>query len=506
MKKKNILFICTDQHRKDSLSFYNNSTLCSTPNLDKLANHSIIFDRAYTTCPVCTPARCSMQTGLFPSTTGMETNCFQNGCSTHELVDSPIILSRRLQKANYSPLYTGKWHLGFGTKKEGDFDGDKLLKALKEENKWDVAAYEKYGTVPTEVGFIGDDFPGHGQGGWHFDQFKQYLKDNNLTLEIENTTGYKNIGDHSTVGEVKSPIESTIEYFLVERAINLIDDSTKEDKPFYLSLNFWGPHEPFFAPSEYLEKYKNVKIPKWDSFDENIKNHPRMLDIIRRGEQPWSFFENTLRHYYAVISHIDNQIGRLFDYLKEKNIYDDTVIIFTTDHGDYQGVHGGLENKSYGMYDDITNIPLLLKPAIKNYKSYHNDKLVSTNDFYATVLDIAGEKKDYNEGRSLLPFIDNFDINWSNEIMCEGLGAFDVIVTQRMYIKDNIKYIFNGVDKDQLFDLEKDENEVNNLIDKEPELLNSMKLAFSKYLKDNNFPLYAMFSKINHINEWDFTN
>ena len=339
MKKKNILFICTDQHRKDSLSFYNDSTICSTPNLDKLANESVIFDRAYTSCPVCTPARSSMQTGLFPSTTGMETNCFQNGCATHELVDSPIILSRRLRKAGYDPLYTGKWHLGFGSKKDADFVSEQLIIDLEKEHKWSVKAYEEFGTVPTEVGFIGDDFPGHGKGGWHFDQFKQYLKDNNLELEIENTTGHKNEGDHSTVGEVKSPIESTIEHFLVNSSMDLINNSISNDKPFCLSLNFWGPHEPFFAPKEYLDKYRDVKIPEWGSFNEDIKNHPRMLDIIRRREQPWDFFENTLRHYYACISHIDNQIGRLLSYLKENNLYDDTVIIFTTDHGDYQGVY-----------------------------------------------------------------------------------------------------------------------------------------------------------------------
>ena len=506
MSAKNILFICTDQHRQDSLKPYNKQSICNTPNLDKLSDESVIFDNAYSSCPVCTPARSSMQCGLFPSTTGMETNSFQTGCRTHEIPDNPLLLSRRLIKQNYSPLFTGKWHLGVGKDKTKTWEGSELLRVYDELNEWDVEAFRNYGTLPTDVGYVGDDFPGHGNGGWHYKQFKQYLKDNNLELNINNTTGLKNPGDHSTYGEVTSPIESTIEYFLVNRSMDLIEESRKETKPFFLSLNFWGPHEPFFAPTEYLNKYKDVKIPAWKSFDEDPNNQPKMLEILRRPEKDWSFFENTLRHYYAVIEHIDNQIGRLINYLKENGLYDDTVIIFTSDHGDYQGVHGGLENKSYGMYDDITKIPLMIKPAMKDYEGHHEKALVGTCDLYATVLDIAGSTGDWGDGRSLIPFIDDKNHIWPDEIMCEGLGACEVITTQRMYRKGNIKYVFNGSDKDQLFDLENDKEELINLADSDKALLKEMQLSFASYLKKNNFPIYNLLCKLNHLNEWDFSN
>lgn len=505
-KKKNILFICTDQHRWDSLSFYNKDTVCKAPNLEALSNESVVFNNSYASCPVCTPARSSMQCGLFPSTTGMETNSFQSGCRTHEIPDNPLLLSRRLIEKGYTPLYTGKWHLGVGNDKTKTEEGTSLLKVYDELNEWDVKAFENYGTLPTDVGYIGDDFPGHGNGGWKYKQFREYLKKNNLELDIENTTGHKNPGDHSTVGEVKSPIESTIEYFLVERSKELIEGTLNDDKPFYLNLNFWGPHEPFFAPSEYLKMYENVHIPEWKSFKENTENHPKMLDMLRRPEEPWSFFENTLRHYYAVISHIDCQIGRLINYLKEKNLYDDTMIIFSADHGDYQGVHGGLENKSYGMYDDITKIPLFIKPAEKNFKGYKSDALVGTCDFYATILDEAGAKDNMGEGRSLEPFFTDNNPQWDDEIMCEGLGACEIIATQRMFRKGNIKYVFNGVDKDQLFDLKEDPEEMTDLSMSNPELLKKMRLAFASYLKKHNFPIYSMLCKMNHLNEWDFSN
>jgi arylsulfatase A-like enzyme len=504
-KKKNILFICTDQHRFDSLAFNNKNTICKTPNLDKLSEESVVFSNSYASCPVCTPARSSMQSGLFPSTTGMETNSFQTGCRTHELPDNPLLLSRRLIERGYNPLYTGKWHLGVGKDKTKTFEGTELLRVYDELHEWDVKAFENYGTLPTEIGYTGDDFPGHGNGGWHFKQFQSYLKENNLTLEIENTTGHKNPGDHSTVGEVKSPIESTIEYYLVERSKTLIDDQLNDDKPFYLNLNFWGPHEPFFAPTEYLKMYENVHIPEWNSFSESAEGQPKMLNILRRPEQPWSFFEDTLRHYYAVISHIDCQIGRLISYLKEKNLYDDTMIIFSADHGDYQGTHGGLENKSYGMYDDITKIPLMIKPAESNFEGYKTDALVGTCDFYATILDEAGDNGNMGDGRSLLPFLKDKNPTWDDEIMSEGLGACEVIATQRMYRKGDIKYVFNGVDKDQLFDLKNDPEEMNDLLETEPELLREMRLSFASYLKKHNFPIYNLLCRMNNLNEWDFS-
>ena len=94
-KKKNILLIFTDQHRADTLSCYNQDTLCQTPYIDALTRESVVFNNAYTTCPVCSPARSSLMSGSYPSKTGMETNLYQSGCRTHELQDTPYLLSRR---------------------------------------------------------------------------------------------------------------------------------------------------------------------------------------------------------------------------------------------------------------------------------------------------------------------------------------------------------------------------------------------------------------------------
>lgn len=510
MKKKNIIFICTDQHRQDSLKCYNSNTLCKTPNIDALSNNSVVFDNAYTSCPVCTPARSSMQTGFYPSKTGMETNSFQTGTRTHELHDMPHLLSRRLETIGYQLGYTGKWHLGVGKDKTSTAEGKSLLAAQKK-GFMESGAYSNYGCLPTDIGYVGDDFPGHGAGGFGYPQFKQYLKDNNLELKIINEEHGPRPGDHSTTGEITSPIESTIEYYLVDRAISIIDGFLHNDEPFYFNLNFWGPHEPFFAPTQYLDMYRDMTIPKWKSFDEDVSDAPRIYELIRRPELDWEFFQNTLRHYYACISHIDDQIGRLFNYLKEKGIWDDTVIIFSADHGDNQGVHGKLENKSYSMYDDTTKIPMLIKPAIKDYTGYKQHALVGTCDIYATILDSAGftpnDELGFCNGRPMTPFIDDATTPWSDEIVSEGMGAFSVVTTQRMFRKGNYKYVFNGADKDQFFDLANDSYELNNLINN-PEykdIVLTVKNQFADWMDRNGDIIRDAYCKINRIKEWKDT-
>lgn len=511
-KKKNIVFICTDQHRTDTLSAYHKNTVCRTPNLDALAEESVVFDHAYSSNPVCSPARCSMQTGLYPSKTGMETNLYQTGTRTHELQDTDYLLSRRLNQAGYAAAYTGKWHLGFGRDKTASAEGNILLDRMKQ-GYMEGAAYENYGTLPTDIGYLGDDFPGHGNGGWAYPQFQEYLKENGLTLEIINQGPDRRPGDHSFMGEVVSPIESTIEYYVTERAIELTKKMVSQGKPFFMNLNFWGPHEPFFAPTAFLDLYRTVELPSWPSFEEPAENMPGIYEMLRRPEKDWSFFQETLRHYYACVTHIDGQIGRYIAYLKENGLYDNTVILFSADHGDNQGCHGKLENKSYGMYDDTARIPLMIKPAVSEvtgsvYEGYHQKALVGTCDIYATILSQAGfvpaDDHGFGDGRDLSGFIAEREMAWSDEIVTEGMGALDIVATQRMYRKGKYKYVFTAGDMDQLFDMEADPFEMDNLAGKAEfgPLLLDMKNCFADWMKRNGDPARAGFCKMNRIQEW----
>lgn len=498
MDKPNIILIMTDQHRMDSLGCYGNK-VCQTPNFDELAKDGVVFTNAYTTNPVCTPARSSIQTGLYPSKNGMETNIYCPGCRVNELIDSSRLLSRRLEDIGYSIGYTGKWHLGIGKDKKNDYE----YKAHYSNNNICSSNYlDSEGTLPTDVGYEGDDFPGHGEGGYRYNQYKEYLKENGLEFIVE---GYdKPANGYTDFGKVTSPIESTNEYYLVERTIKYLEEFKDRDKPFYFQLNFWGPHNPHYAPEKYLKLYENESFEPWISFDEDLVNKPKIHNRLRRFDIGWDVFEKSLKHYYAFVTSIDAQIGRLIEYLKKNDLYDNTVIIFLPDHGDSHGCHKGLENKSYHMYEETTHIPLIIKPMSDWQFSSKVESFVNTCDIYSTILDIAGsiEEGSDSDGSSLLPFLQGKKTEaWTDCVVTEGLGVSGVLETQRMLRKKNMKYVFHTADIDELYDLEEDPYEMNNLIyNKEySKKLMDMKKSLYDWMDNHNDFIIKDFKKLANI-------
>ncbi len=154
--KPNIILILTDQHRLSAIGAYS-EMVCKTPNLDKLAAEGILFKNAYTASPLCSPARASLITGQHIHAHRMGSNAGNYGSNISELPDSPDLLSRRLAQAGYACGYTGKWHLGRD---------------------------EKHSVLPSQRGFVGQDIPGHGDGGHHHHEFKKYIKDNGIEHNI----------------------------------------------------------------------------------------------------------------------------------------------------------------------------------------------------------------------------------------------------------------------------------------------------------------------------------
>lgn len=496
-KKPNIFLIMTDQHRADTMPYMRARAVPETPALASLARSSVCFPQAYTTCPVCTPARSSLYTGLYPSRTGMCTNIYNAGCETNELADRPFLLSRRLEAAGYACGYTGKWHLGLGKDKASSFEGRKLLKRME---RGDMCgdAYLGYGTLPTDVGFTGDDFPGHGDGGWETPQFEAYLKARGLTLKMEDKYGHNLEGYHSRGAIITSGIETTVEHFLVERAISIVDALSSGSAPFFMSLNFWGPHEPYYVPKEYYEKYRGMKIDPWESFAAPHRATPGHR-VLARPLQDWAFFEENLRRYYAYIEYMDYEIGRFIAHLREKGLYDDGVVLFTADHGDSQGCHGGLENKAYHMYEETVKIPMMVKvPGGTGGRLC--DALVGTCDVYATILDAAGlhDPAEHQCGESMLPYVEKPDTQGRRGIMTEGVGAFPVIATQRMYREGAYKYIFNFAGTDELYDLARDPHELKNLADDaaQADTLSLLRMHMYENMLAHGDPCASMFAKI----------
>jgi arylsulfatase A-like enzyme len=487
--QQNILIIFTDQQRADTLSCYNPDGICQTPHLDLLAAQSTVFHNAYTVCTVCSPARASLQTGVYPHAHGVEANVYGRGCLVHELPDSESLLSRRLLQAGYSAGYTGKWHLG-----EGGAAGMPDAGGLR------AAMAPKASGLPTDLGYEGDDFPGHGGGGYAYPLYKEYLQKNGLSFDVAGRDNYG--GGHTTTGEVTSPLESTNEYFLVNQAIHFIGQFRLRNRPFCFQLHFWGPHEPFFAPTQFLDLYRDRPIPPWPNFNEDRSQKPNYHNRFRRADEPWEFWENALRYYYGFMSSIDAQIGRLIDYLKACDLYDNTAIIFSTDHGDSQGCHGGIENKSYHMYQETVRIPLFIKPASPDCKRCDVDAFVNTCDLYSSILDLAGLPAELiraGHGRSLLPFVqDKEPRGWRQSIVCEGLTATGIQCSHRMIRHGNWKYVFYASGTDELYNLQEDPWEITNLINEPAYAHNRTQLQhlLHQWMADHGDPIRSDYERL----------
>lgn len=486
-KRQNIIFILTDQQRKDLLECYG-STMCKTPAINLLATEGIVFENAYAVAPLCTPARASIQTGVYPNRHGMQNNLFQPGCLLHELPDTPKLLSRQLERAGYARGYTGKWHLGYG-KEAYENPHFTTYPVSGSVNKVVYPSFYRDGSsLPTDLGFEGDDFPGHGDGGHNYPQYQKYLKEKGLTHDVN--IDQKTLVVRNRCGEITSSVESAIDYYLVERAISHIDCLSTRKDPFFFMLSFWGPHIPAFVPTEFYEAYRELSIPPWPTFNEDQKFKPSIHNT-KRINVPWSYFETYTRYTLAYYEFIDNQVGRLLKYLKSRDLYNDSFIIYSSDHGDSLGIHGGLVDKGFHMYEETCSIPLIVKAPVSMEIRGREPRFVNTTDLYSTILDIAGiPKGNYEcEGRSLLPLIVGKKIHdWPNVVVSEFSGLAYVTYSQRMIRKGKFKYIFNCGDLDELYDLQDDPYETRNLaVEKESAaLLKEMRVALSNWMIEHN--------------------
>ncbi len=459
-EKNNILLILTDEQRLSEFGAYG-STPCKTPNLDRLAKESVLFENAYTTCPLCSPARATVLTGLYPHSHGITCNTADTGCNVQELNDSPFLLPRIMPEYGYSCGYNGKWHLG---SEQGNMFNSNRKPA-----------------VPSDFGFEGLDFPGHGGIGMGYPQYKKYLSDNNyeLDIKINKDMGLLHYGTWSGGKEIGVP------HFITDCTISLMEDFRRRNKPFFMHHNFWGPHLPYFVPEEYFRMYENVEIPEWENFNWEPAEEKNSLYRIKwlpgSNRKNWKAWEKLIKHKYAFMTYIDHQIGRMLDYLDKSGLRENTTIIFTSDHGDNLGGHGGLASKGFGHFEDTHHIPLLINQP-ETAPEIRKD-LTSLADIYPTILDIAGINSDAKtHGHSLL----DKSVPPREYVVTEFHGLNSVVLTMRTIRSGNLKYGWTCVGSDELYDLEKDPNETVNLIDDPAysrELVN-LKLMLRDWMKE----------------------
>ncbi|OOS00312.1 arylsulfatase [Haemophilus paracuniculus] len=441
----NIIYILLDQVRKDMLGTYGHK-LVKTPNLDRLAKDGIRFNNAFTPASVCGPARTSLFTGLMPSSHGIIKNGEKGGIGEISQT-SPNIA--RLE--GYNTYVVGKWHVG--------------TKSVPEDYEIKGHNFDGYG------------YPGSGvyknlvfnQPPTHSNRYREWLLEKGYEAP---TVSKAYFGDNPHLrtqelcGLLSGTREETIEYFIIDEAKRYIQESLNEGKPFFAWINFWGPHTPCVVPEPYYSMYDPNQIVLDESFFTPLEGKPGHFRTISKMWGMWEASEDRWREviskFWGYITMIDDAIGELFAFLEENNLYENTFLVATADHGDAMGAHRMIEKGEF-MFESTYNIPLIIKDPQSNRVNQEDDNLVYLHDLTSTVYDVAEQKiPEAFQGETILPITRQNQANQRKGVLGQLAGHF-VYFEQRMWRRKDYKLVFNATDVCELYDIRQDPAEMHNL-------------------------------------------
>lgn len=417
-KNRQVVLIMTDTQRHDMVSCYADNGL-KTPNIDRIAENGVRFQKAYTTQPVCQPARAGIFTGMFPSTCGSFTNSV--GIS-----DNIRTIGKRLEDKRIHTAFVGKWHLD-----GGDYFGlGKCPEGFDESYWFDMKNY---------LDAMTDD-------------------DRLLSRTAENMHAHA--------------FDSSFTYAhqCTDRAVDFLEKHGKED--FFLTVSYDEPHDPYICPREFWEQYEDYRFPKSDNVYDTLEGKPAYQQVWADGRQHQdkSALEIVHPFYFGCNSYVDTQIGRVLDAVEA--IAPDAVVIYTSDHGDFLHSHS-LTGKGPAVYEEITHIPMLIQGrGIPN--RVVDESVVSHIDIAPTIFELMGfEVPKIFQGKSLVPQLLDpakpvnsfvFMEFGRYEVDHDGFGAFQPL---RAAYDGRFKLSVNLLSTDELYDLKEDPAELVNLIEDE---------------------------------------
>ncbi len=442
--KPNLLFIMTDEQRFDTLAAYGNKNI-HAPNLNKLADRSVVFQRAYVTQPVCTPSRSAMMTGLWPHTNG----CIDNAQSLKE--DTPC-LPEMVNDPAYRTGYLGKWHLGDEVFAQHGFE------------EW--ASIEDF----TKQGFRPGRDPNARSGYHHFLVDKGYRPgpDNKFDWRFASSL----------------PIDLCKPKFIELKACEFLQRHRHD--PFTLYLSFLEPHSPFFGPLDKEHDPSEIYLP--DNFNDPLEeNEPLRYRLFREWwsknrEKTEEDFRELIRRYWGLVTQVDRSVGAVLATLENLGLADNTIVVFTSDHGDMMGAHR-LVAKSF-MYEESVRVPWLFRVPWMQTGPRSISAPVSHIDLIPTLLELLGaERPTHLQGQSLVPLMrgervaeDHVFVEWNGGALYvaedssipatnEEIANAEKAIGRTVVSPDGWKLCLRDLDKSQLFNLREDPGETVNLFD-----------------------------------------
>jgi arylsulfatase A-like enzyme len=481
-KKPNIIVICTDQQRVDTLSCYG-SDFVKTPGFDKIADDGLKFDNAYCPSATCTPSRVSLLTGQNVS----KHNVWSVGVNTG---DGISMLPHRLGDMGYQTGLIGKAHL-------------EAYQAPPEQSQESVEGFEKgYGDwlgpyygfnhVRLALGHVNYGMTGH-YGAWLRETFSEAeIEDFKKLIPVTNQRSFGGEAYFS-----KLPLRYHNSVWTTDSAIDFLDEVNAED-PFFLFVSYQDPHHPHAIPEDCEPSVSADDVPLPHYVEGELEDKPPHFKIARQGELSQSRFTGTKypmagqgegadfrdvephtaaqgrAHYYSMIGIIDKELQRLWTELEDRNLYDDTLIIVTSDHGELLGDHG-LWMKGPFHYEQLVKVPLIMKlPKGHECSKIDTNQTVSLIDVTPTCLSIAGKAELPDE-------IDGIDLTSSSKdqkrtVFVETIQDWHALNCTTA-ISGNMKMTwYANEDFGELIDLEDDPFEVKNKWDDEGARAVKMKL------------------------------
>jgi len=354
--KLNVLYIVSDD-LNNQLGCYGDKTVKS-PRIDELATRGVRFDRAYCQYPLCNPSRSSFLTGLRPDQTGV----LENSTQFRKNIPDAVTLPQLFQKAGYFVARVGKlYHYG----------------------------------VPTQIGTDGLDDP----PSW-MAKFNPRGRDREDEPKIFSLTPGNFGGTPSWLAADGEDREQT-DAIGAEMAIKLLEEH--KAGPFFIACGFYRPHTPYVAPKKYFEMYPKDKLPLAEQKPGDLDDIPQPALVSRRRDMDERLTREARQAYFASISFMDQQVGKLLDALDRLKLADRTIVVFHSDHGYHTGEHDGMWQKQ-SLFEESARVPLIIAaPGMKaNGKS--TASITELIDVYPTLAALCGlEAAPGLAGESLVP-------------------------------------------------------------------------------------------------------
>lgn len=428
-QKMNVIFILTDDHRYDFMGFTGKLPWQKTPALDKLAAGGANFKNAFVTTSLCSPSRASILTGQYS-----HVHTIIDNVATEP--DGLVYFPQYLQKNGYQTSFIGKWHMGND-----------------------------------------DDRPRPGFD--HWESFKGQGVYYNPTLNIN---GKRLMYKDSTY----------ITDLLTDHAVGWLNQRDK-NKPFFLYLSHKAAHAPFQPAKRHAGMYSNKKYSLPPTYWQTLNDDYKALhwpDWVKQQRYSWhgvdypyhthNNIEEMVQTYAETLMAVDDSVQTLVDYLKANGLENNTMVIYMGDNGFSWGEHGLIDKRHF--YEESVKVPFIVyAPGI--FKGGQTiTKMVQNIDIAPTVLELAGlQKPEYMPGKSFIQLLKGDTTQWRDKIFYEYFWEYDFPMTPTVFgvRTDKYKYIrYTGIwDQNELYDLEKDPNEMNNLIEKPEQAETAKKMA-----------------------------